>query len=207
MALRDLTGIPIDVPVSSPGISLQNAFRSATSPILPITRRHQKAGAWCYAACAQMVINYSHGVIAAAQCQIASFVKKGSTELNFCCTTGGFECIRTGCQVPDVARIFDFWKVLQETSGIAANPVLGQVNLAKLTSEFEAGRPVEVVVDWDNGGSHALLVTGVSGNWIFLIDPLEDDCYGGWRTVPSLQGAFGFGLWTFTWPGLSLLSV
>lgn len=204
MALRVLDGYPIDVPVPSPGIGLQDAFKSATSPILPITRRDQEAGAWCYAACAEMVINYSHGVTAAAQCQIVSFVKKGPSELNFCCTTGGFVCIETGCQVPDVARIFDFWNVLHETSGIAANPVLGQVDLAKLTSEFQAKRPVEVVVDWENGGSHALLVTGVSGNWIFLIDPLEDDPYGGWRTVSSLQRAFGYGVWTLTWPGLSV---
>jgi hypothetical protein len=204
MALRVLDGIPIDVPVASPGFSLQDAFESETSGALAIERRAQEAGAWCYAACAEMVINYSRQMTAAAQCQIVSFIKKGPSELNYCCSTSGFECIETGCQIRDVARIFDFWKVRHETSGNAANPVLGQVDLAKLTSEFQAKRPVEVVVDWENGGSHALLITGVSDDWVFLIDPLTDDCYGGWRTVFSLQGGFGFGVWSLTWPGLKV---
>jgi hypothetical protein len=202
MTLRVTDGIPILVPVAQEGLTLRDAFDSEISEALPIPRSVQEAGAWCYAACAEMVINYTHDAIAANQCQIVSFVKKGKDDLDFCCTTEGSECTDTGCKVSDIGEIFDLWSVRHETSGNVADPVLGQVDLAKLTAEFKAKRPVEVVVDWDIGGSHALLVTGVIDDWIFMIDPLEDDPYGGWRTVFSLERGFDLGTWSRTWPGL-----
>jgi hypothetical protein len=202
MALRVTDGIPIDVPVARPGLTLQDVFDSTISQALPILRHEQEAGAWCYAACAEMVITFSHQQSLANQCQIVSLVKKGENDLNFCCSTNGNECTFSGCELDDIGKIFDFWKINHETSGNAADPVLGQVDLAKLNAEFQAKRPVEVVVDWEDGGSHAVLVTAVVDDMIFVIDPLEDEPYGGWQTVFSLQEGFGVGTWSRTWPGL-----
>jgi hypothetical protein len=202
MALRVMDGIPIDVPVAQPDLTLQDVFDSPISEALPISRREQEAGAWCYAACAEMVINYIHQQPTTTQCHIVSLVKRGPDELDFCCTTNGNECTFTGCGLDDIATIFDFFQIAHENSGIVDDPVLGPVDLAKLTAEFQAKRPVEVVVDWEDGGSHAVLVTGVVDDMIFVVDPLEDEPYGGWQTVYSLEYGFGLGTWARTWPGL-----
>jgi hypothetical protein len=205
MALRVMDGISIDVPCAQPGLTLHDVFDSTTIEALAVERSPQEAGAWCYAACAEMVITFSFHQTMANQCHIVSLIKAGEDYLDFCCTTNGNECTFTGCELDDISRIFDFFQIGFETSGNAADPILGPVDLPKLTAEFQAGRPVEVIVDWDDDGSHAVLVTGVVDDMIFVIDPLEDEPYGGWQTVDSLETGFGLGSWARTWPGLRRL--
>lgn len=199
MALRVTDGIPIDVPVAHPGLTLRDVFDSTTTEALRVQRSEQEAGAWCYAACAEMVITFSYHQTMANQCHIVSLIKAGEDHLDFCCTTNGNECTFTGCDLDDIGKIFDFFAIKFEASANAGDPVL---DLAKLAAEFQAGRPVEVIVDWDGDGSHAVLVTGVVDDMIFVIDPLEDEPYGGWQTVDSLETGFGLGSWANTWSGL-----
>ena len=206
MPIRITDGIPITFPVSQADATFANAYGNAIKLFaLDIKRSEQKAAAWCYAACAEMVINYSHNAPVttpvANQCQVVSFVKKGKDELNFCCQTNGIECIARGCSTRDIGLIFDFWKVNHDTTGMA-DPEFGPVSVDKLRSELAAGNPVQIVVDWDDGGSHAVLVIAVQGNWLFIIDPLENNPYGGWHTVGSLQFGFSEGKWARTWVGL-----
>jgi len=203
MPIRITNGIPITFPVSQADSTFGEAFASAVKLYaLNIVRREQEAAAWCYAACAEMVINYSNNATVTNQCQVVSFVKRGKDELNFCCQTNGIECIASGCSVPEIGLIFDFWEISHDTTGVAADPEFGPVTVATLRNELAAGRPVEVVVDWDGGGSHAVLVIAVQGNWLFIIDPLENNPYGGWHTVGSLQFGFSEGKWVRTWVGL-----
>lgn len=203
MALRVTEGIPIVFPVTNPGLAFRDAFdRAAGSANLPIPRKEQQAAAWCYAACAEMVINYCHSAVVTNQCQVVSFVKRGKDQLNFCCDTDKIDCIVAGCKAKDIGLIFDLWQVGHDTTGVPGSPEFGQVQLNKLKEEIDAKRPVEAVVDWKNGGSHAVLVVGIKNDWLFIVDPLEHDPYGGWQTIGSLQAGFSGGKWSLTWTGL-----
>jgi len=202
MPLRVLDGIPIEVPVPQPGLTLEDVFDSTTIETLDVERKPQEAGAWCYAACAEMVLTFCNQQTVANQCHIVSLIK-AEDDLAFCCNTNGNECTFTGCDFDDIETIFNFFHIANETSDNVADPTLAPLDLlSTLTAEFQARRPVLVAVDWEDDGSHAVLVTGVVDDMIFVVDPLEDGPYGGWQTVYSLEAGFGVGSWARAWSGL-----
>lgn len=201
MPLLDTGAIPIRAKRTSGGTGVLADF---IPYVLPIVRVEQDSAAWCYAACAEMVINYSHQEQKVKQCEVASFVKSGLGEELDCCNGSEPECVRSGCQRDDIGFIFDKWDVAFEDDAPPDNEILGIVSLSKLKDEFDARRPVEVVVSWnDDAGAHALLITGVNGSMLFIIDPLTGGgYYGGLREYEDLKNGFGSGLWSETWPGL-----
>jgi hypothetical protein len=158
-----------------------------------------------------MVINHIHGGGRVEQCLVAGFVKSSPGDEVDCCPDGSQDerCTESGCAVGDFALIFDQWEVAftaaaemdEEDEELGAS-ILDIVSLAILELEHEAKRPVQVRVEWNDTGAHALLVTGVDGTQVHVIDPLEGDRYGGWHEYSFLRDGFGQGNWTQTWPGL-----
>jgi hypothetical protein len=165
------------------------------SPQIVIELSPQHEDAWCYAACAEMVINFCIPENAIRQCDIASLVKQA----NCCALEDVDECLESGCTKDDIGRIFTESGVRFERTS--------QVDLARLESSILGSQlnatppsPVEVVIDWSDGpGSHAVLVTGVLGDQVFIVDPLEDEDHGGWQSIDFLQDGFGHGTWVETW--------
>ncbi|MGZ5480677.1 MAG: papain-like cysteine protease family protein [Pyrinomonadaceae bacterium] len=205
MSLRVAKGTPILSPTDAAPLGF-DALRAKFEPgSLPIPLQQQSNPVWCYAACASMAINFLHGAEVATQCKVASFVKfvqNGTNSPETCCTGLNLTCIASGCDVDDIGKIFDHWGVDFEQSGNAADPVMGRVDFARLAAELAAKRPVEVVIQWPDEGKHALLVAGIKGNLLFLLDPLKGHPYNGWRTIDSLEDFDEDGQWIKTWPGL-----
>ena len=208
MALRETPGTPIRT--SRPFKKFAEGAVEALVPPAPpkprrleIQRREQASSAWCYAACAEMVINYCKKAKEVDQCAIASFVKTTAATTADCCNTANLICILTGCKTHQIGLIFDHWEIDYEESVHPESP-MGAVSLSTLKQQFEAQCPVQVVIDWlDQDGSHAVLITGVDDEMLFIIDPQKGDPYGGWRTITSLEHGFDdTGKWSKTWLGL-----
>jgi hypothetical protein len=163
-------------------------------PQLDIFLVPQVEDAWCYAACAEMVINFCHGPGTVSKCQVAKFIKNAD-----CCTSNDAVCTASGCQKDDIQSIFQEFGVAFE--GPNELPI-GTVSLAELTNEIEvAQRPVEVVVDWVfSQGSHALILCGTLGDFVYILDPLFTDT--GWRSYDYLLDHDGEWDWDRTWLGL-----
>lgn len=204
MPLRDDGGIPILVrrppsgTVTSPGDVLADLQRPEP---LDILRVQQATDAWCYAACTEMVINCIIGLATVEQCAIAGFVKSSLGENVDCCNGVDPRCAASGCTVGDFGQIFNRWEIAFEGDDDPENPP-GPASLSQLQDEFDATRPVLVRVEWDDTGAHALLVTGVDGSEVHVIDPLRGNPYGGWVRYGYLEDGFGKGNWTETWMGL-----
>lgn len=183
-------GIPIAVPFIPP-TDFPAFFQP---PQIDIARRPQQQDAWCYAACAQMVIRKVMPTSQVTQCQIAASVKSGAD----CCKTPPLPaaCIESGCKKPQITEIF-------VKSGINAQR-RPAITFDSVVTEIKAQRLIEVVVDWRGGtSSHAVLVSGFKGSdEVYVIDPLKSPQYMGWHTHSTLMTGFGNGNWSDTWTGL-----
>ena len=195
-------GTPVPPPMA-PSPDLTEEALVFEPDTLPIPLQEQKNPVWCYAACAAMAINFLHQQEKVTQCNVVSLIKKDRDHLDHCCTNFDIVCVLSGCKVEDVGRIFKEFAVDFEPSAGSVNDVQGPVDFAKLQSEFNAKRPVEVVIEWPNGGKHALLMAGIRGPLLYLLDPLQGHPYNGWRTIASLEHFNEQGKWIKTWPGLS----
>jgi hypothetical protein len=210
MKLLGDSGFQIEVDSATAPLTLKT-FRNFFEPnTLNIKLQTQNSSLWCYAACASMAIMFIKKADQPRQCKIASFVTQGSNVdegLQHCCTTTTIDpvCVADGCKVGDIGLIYDHFGISFKRADDTS--VLGQVDFEVLAAEFAAGRPVEVVVQWANkegGGKHALLVTGIRGQMLFLLDPLNGHPFNGWCTIKSLQEGFAHGKWIRTWPELML---
>jgi len=45
------------------------------------------------------------------------------------------------------------------------------LTLAQITAEINAGRPVAADITWNSGGSHVVVIAGVQGNGLLILDP------------------------------------
>lgn len=162
-------------------------------PQIDIGRIRQSEDAWCYAACAEMVINYCRPKANVTQCKIASYVKTDE-----CCEPPPRPaiCTLSGCRKDQIDKIFNKWEVHSQPLATFLNPEDVEI-------EIKAKRLIEVVIDWQGKqSSHAVLISGISGDWVFILDPLEDAPYWGWRLHADLREGFGNGTWSDTWIGL-----
>jgi hypothetical protein len=185
------TPIPTRLPIPE---TLEKVF---PPPQVAILRSPQHQDAWCYAACAEMVIHRCIPSPFVDQCKVAGFVKNS----NCCLALVNAICINSGCKEDDIKRIFDHF-------GVVSQRLNQQISPVQVTTEVTAspGRPIEVVIHWQVGAgqssSHAVLIAGISGEFVFIVDPLRLGPFNGWRTFVSLQNGFGHGHWALTWVGL-----
>jgi hypothetical protein len=170
-------------------------------PQLDIHRSPQKEDAWCYAACAQMVINFLIEDDFVEQCDVASFVKTVS-----CCPPTPSSCTDSGCEKSDIRRIFGNFRIDFEGAGADPEITINQITSAEIRSEISDGHPIEVVIDWNTQGlqqsSHAVLISGIRNNSVYVIDPLRGVNFNGWQPLDFLKDGFGQGNWVRTWTGL-----
>ena len=201
MPLQVMDGIPIPTAFTLPG-TLSDVL---PKPQIDITRSPQKQDAWCYAACAEMVINHLTEEFT-RQCEVVGFVKETT-----CCGVLPEKCIKKGCTEDQIGDIFTEFNVAFEGNDPMDPVETGPIDIESIRENITAtpGRPIEVVVEWNTGvsapsSSHALLIVGVNGNLVYVIDPLpgEGQMRTGWHSIESLQKAFGHGRWVRTWHGL-----
>jgi hypothetical protein len=161
-------------------------------PQLRVPRKRQRQDAWCYAACAQMAIEFCIPEGSVSQCEIAGFVK--NTE---CCTSPiDQDCVASGCSKPQIKQIFTNFGVFSKRKTFS-------ISLSTLKDEIRAGRVIEAVIDWDGvdgqQSSHAVLISGFRGQSIFIVDPLDPPQYFDWFTMTEVENGFNYGNWSDTW--------
>jgi peptidase C39-like protein len=193
------------MPIAAPRIPIPTATeevpetlaRALQAPQLAIQRKPQLEDAWCYAACAVMVIEHVTGQFV-QQCEVAGFAKGN---INCCPFNSPNICTDSGCRKDQIEPIFLKFNV---------DPieVVTEIPLPAVGTEIQANRPIEVVIDWnDNQGSHSVLVTGVreAEEMVFVVDPLTGiNNNSGWMTHDSLSEGFGFGSWDRTFRRLRI---
>jgi len=145
---------------------------------------------WCWAACAQMVLQFYGQTV--QQCELASKLFGQA-----CCDDPGSLLCNDPAQVPDIAGVYRQW-------GRNAVLVQGQVSFETLQSEINANRPVEIGFAWNNGGGHQVLVCGwnidSTGPYLLVNDP---EWGSGAVYYVNLQAAYGWGSWQWTWQSIT----
>lgn len=205
MPLRISEGLPICVAPAAAGrggparVSFGLPTDAPYQKSLPVPRVIQRDAHWCWAACAEMVLTY-YGKEVAGQCELAGWLHG----VNGCCSTpAGGDC-RRGCEAEDIARVYGRW-------GVRADFREGGVSYSDLVQEIDAGRPVQVVLLWEGGGGHAVLISGCEdgprGKFLRINDPWGDDLLvtqdgAGQVRYDELLTACGLGTWAYTWTGL-----
>ena len=200
MPATTVTGTPIPTNADI-GDSLADLLEA---PRLSVARSPQEEDAWCYAACAQMVVNTLMPNNFLRQCEVATFVKNNL--VTSCCPPTPEACLTSGCTVEQVGEILRNFHVDYEGSG---NPeiTINQITTSEIRSEIGDGHPIEVVIRWNTDGpvdsSHAVLITGIrDDDYVYITDPLRGINYNGWQPYEFVQNGFGEGRWVRTWTGL-----
>lgn len=176
--------------------SLANAL---PEPQIKIDRSPQQQDAWCYAACAEMVVTHLQPLALTSQCEIAGIAKDTP-----CCSPTPAICTRSGCTIEQVGQLLKGFDITYEGAnpGVELDDAVSRILLDEVESEIAAGRPIQVVIDWlvgEGQSSHAVLIVGVHGNDIYVIDPIRGINYNGWQPYDSVKFGFGQGRWARTW--------
>ena len=133
---------------------------------------------WCWAACAQMVLQYYGQSI--QQCELASGLFGEP-----CCDDRDSLLCNEPAQVTDLAGVYQKW-------GRNAAFIQGQVPFETLQSEIKANRPIEIGFSWSDGGGHQVLVCGwnidSTGPYLLVNDPKWGS---GAVYYVNLQAAYG----------------
>jgi len=193
------------VPIATGTNFSANLSDALPKPQVDIVRSAQREDAWCYAACASMVINFCLEDQFTSQCEVASFAKD-----NNCCDSEISACTDSGCSEDQIGPIYTRFGVDYEgfDPNDPTHPVeIGRISFADILESLSADppRPIEAVIEWNgtlNGSSHAVLIIGAHGDSVYLVDPLPGSTYGEWQDFESLQQWFGHGRWVRSWPGL-----
>lgn len=154
----------------------------------------QKQTEWCWAACADMVLDFYQDPNV-DQCHLANSAS-GAAGGTCCANPTSQTCNRP---LSD-AEISQLWT----THGIQRIPRASQVAFLEIQIEITAGRPVEVA--WSrNVGDHLVIVHGwrvtSAGEEVYVNDPAKGGGEG-WMSFLDLRTARGTGFWDSTWVGL-----
>jgi hypothetical protein len=171
------------------------AFLSAGATLLDIAPRVQLFSTWCYAACAKMILIY-YEQPDVKQCQIVALVKKNNKNNGSCCPDEpDLDCILSGCEDEDFVRMYSGFN-------LQSSFLKRRLTMNELRAELTAKRPVEAIVKWDDfEGSHAVVITGINGDLVFVNDPLNLKKFRGWQRYDYLAAGFTDGAWNRTCTG------
>ncbi|QUQ62705.1 papain-like cysteine protease family protein [Kutzneria sp. CA-103260] len=71
------------------------------------------------------------------------------------------------------------------TVGNYASYQPANLTLAQIASEINAGRPVAVGITWFSGGSHVVVIAGVQGEGLLILDPANGQSFVEFGAFPA----------------------
>jgi len=184
------------MPLETNGLSISLAANEipggdgdgGTQLVPPLPQVAQRVEEWCWAACAQMVLNRLGVVV--QQCDIVNRV----FDQTICCATPDDEACNQPVDPGDIVAVY-------QKCGHQAQLVTNPISFEDIQSEIlVGGRPVEVGMAWDGVGGHVAMVWGAKmgpqGPLLLVNDPK----YGsGSVYYTNLLRAYGLGSWQWTW--------
>ena len=185
---------PLSIPLSSAPAETTgfDAGDGGSHVVPPISQVPQRVEEWCWAACAQMVLNHFGANV--QQCDVVNR-QFGQT---ICCTTPDDQLCNQPVDPADIASVY-------EKFGHHAELIASAISFDGLQSEIAGGnRPVQVGLAWAGVGGHTAIVWGVgiaSQGPVLLVN---DPKYGtGSVYYVNLVQAYGLGSWQWTWVSIS----
>jgi len=162
--------------------------------ILPVAHLTQMKSQWCWAAAAQMVLDY-YGQ-SKSQCELANILLGKRT----CCFWVN-RC-NVSCTEAQVAQLYS-------SLGLSSTHHSTPVSFSTIQSEINANRPIEVGFSWSSSRGHLAIVRGweqnTSGDWVRINDPdlwLHQNNGQGKMLYSKLAKPYGIGKWVATWTDL-----
>jgi hypothetical protein len=196
MAIRINNGFEIGVnapPPAPPLVPGPVAAPALTNQNLPIGHVVQQKSEWCWAACTKMVLsNFGQPV---RQCDVVEFLFD-----EVCCpSVNDVDTCNSGCDKEDILTIYEHFNVtatvVEDSDDIVFNEIRSEIR--------DRGRPVQVLIEWDEGGAHVVVIYGwrVQGNYRYLRihDSLNNG--SGEIRITQLRRYEDQGDWTLTWIG------
>lgn len=172
-------------------ISVSPNVPGSISANLPIRHIPQEQTKWCWAASAQMVLEYRGQTV--KQCDIAEQLLKKK-----CCPK--LATCNVMCNSLQVDQIYNHF-------GINNQYLSGNLSFGDIQAEINANRPIEVGLSWNQGGGHLAIISGweqdTSGEWVRVNDPDPTSSGPGVIRYTSLLQAYGYGNWVESWTNLT----
>ena len=191
MAIRITEGTSINFQENAIAPDTGNTLTVESQPptlhALQIGLSRQRRSLWCWAACARMVLSgFGEDV---EQCEIVSFLLDPLD----CCVPGTHGCNHS-CEEPDILNIY-------ERFNINGRLVRKDVKFNTIRNAIDnEGQPVEICVEWDEGGAHVILIYGWSKDGPIRFVKVHDPLYGsGEIRFSDLLRYRSQGNWTRTW--------
>jgi len=183
-------------------------------PGVGLRMQYQQTGEWCWIAVATSINHFYHATSPWTQCGVMTVV--GQKINGYPANTSGCPTAQGLATHPAVAKaLADPYAAAAEyildTPGLGIDPRYiksggvsdplkqmgnwasnqpGNIGLAAIAAEVNAGRPVTTDITWKSGGSHCVAVAGVQGDTLLVMDPVNgtsvipfnrfpDDYFGG----------------------------
>lgn len=127
----------------------------ALATVLGVQQKYQEQTQWCWAAGSQA--NLEFYCINKTQTEIAQFGVGGANEPNY---LYGSDATHKGVDLV-------MWYLgIVPTTGYE-----GALTLSSLTAQIDVSRPPIIRWGWDSGGGHIVVIYGVEGSTVYVMDP------------------------------------
>jgi len=162
-----------------------------TAQYLNVPDVPQEKDYWCWDACSISILEY-YGTIGLSQCSLAEYTRSQNPSVYGtvnCCIdpTTGYPSV--GCNNPN--WLYSWYyngtvaDVLDHFGSINTNGTANPLSISEIQTEIQFQRPFIVNWQWTGtSGGHDLVGNGISGNYIYLMDP--------WRGIST-------GIWDYNW--------
>ncbi len=141
------------------------SVRPAPAAVLPVPERFQEKSEWCWAGVSQAIFAYYGRTF--SQTQIAQYGTNGYNIWNYLYGSDSVApYYRKGINM-----------ILSNFASLASTYGEYVLNTTQINTQINSGRPFIIRWGWDSGGGHFVVGRGISGNYVYIMDPLPGHGY------------------------------
>ncbi len=130
--------------------------------VLSVPQYDQEQDQWCWNASSQMILAYYSKTY--SQTAIANWAVGGRNIPNYLYDSP--DPSMKGCD-----EVLLHFGNISSSGSSTSDSDLSSIPLSTLANEMANSRPVMIGVAWDQGGGHAIILRGTSGNSVYVNDP------------------------------------
>jgi hypothetical protein len=145
-------------------------FITVEAQVLNVNNNQQLYNQWCWAGCSKTVLDYYGFVV--QQCDIAEYVRNTATFHNFgsvnCCIDANQGCNYWNYNYSSAGSIQD---ILVHFGNLQNIGVANALSIQEITTDIQNNRLFVIRWGWSTGGGHFVVGHGISGNYIYFMNP------------------------------------